>query len=482
MKNLGRILFFITIFLGISLYGAGVVATVDNPVIQEGDSVTLHLKISGKDISRPSISTLCGADIESSSSQTSIEMINMEYKKSYILSYKFSPKADCTIAPIEFKVGSKLLKTKPIKIKVNPYTRSANDDFLLSLALNKKNLYVGEPFELTLTLKQKKGAMAVDSKFDAPDFEGFWLKHESKPKRSDVGDSIVTKVIYTLAPQRSGTLKIKPAVMSIASRVASQDAWGSFMQDLKWRKYLSNSLDVDVKELPKGIKLVGDFTLNVRVDKKTVDANQPLNLVVEVSGYGNLEDIESFKPTIDGVSVFAEKVKIDGLLLTQKIALVADSNYTIPSFKLLYFDPQTKTRKLLRTKPIQIKVKNAPKQKEALVVKKEKVQQPIVVKEVKKQDGLSLQLSLIFGVIIFVIGIFVGVVLMKVKPFQRSKKSDKISLKDDKTILIKLMPFKDDKEVAKMIEMLEKSLYSTSSEEVDRKKLKELVKRYLRKV
>jgi len=480
MKNLGRVIFFIATFITVTLYGAEVVATVDKPVIQEGDSVTLNLKITGKDISRPAVRSLCGYDIESSSSQTSIEMINMEYKKSYILSYKFSPKSDCTIAPLELKVDNKLLKTQPISIKVNPYTRSVNDDFLLSLAVNKKDLYVGEPFELTLTLEQKKSAQAVDSKFEAPDFEGFWLKHESKPQRIDKGASVVTKVIYTLAPQRSGSLEIKPAVMSIASRVASHDVWGSFIQNLKWRKYLSNKLEVNVKELPKGIKLVGDFTLNLRVDKTEVEANQPLNLVVEVSGYGNLEDIESFKPNIDGVSAFAEKIKIDGLLLTQKIALVADANYTIPPFELLYFDPQTKTRKLLRTKPVAVTVKNAPHKQQELVVKKEEQQpQPIVKESATKVESNSVSFNLYIAIAVFVFGMIVGFLLPKIVPSQRAKKSKKISLKDDKTVLIKLMPYKENSEVAQMIESLERKIYMGESNSVDRKKLKEIVKKYL---
>jgi hypothetical protein len=477
MKNLGKILLFIGIFIGISLYGAEVSATVDNTNIQEGESVTLHLKITGSDISRPSISMICGSDIESSSSQTSIEMINMEYKKSYILSYKFSPTQDCTIEPIEFKVDSETVKTKAIKIKIKPYIRSKDDDFMLTLKSNKNNLYVGETFEMTLTLKQKKGAVAVDSKFVAPKFDGFWLKHESEPKHSESGENVVTKVIYTLAPQRTGELEIKPAVMSIASRIASHDTWGSFIQNLKWKKYLSNKLTLNVKALPKGIKLVGDFTLNVRVDKTKVKANEALNLVVEVSGYGNLEDIESFKPSISGVSTFAEKINIDGLMLTQKIALVADSNYTIPPFTLLYFDPKTKTRKLLKTKKIVVEVENAPTNSQELVVKKEKVESKQVEPSDAQKSGF--ELDMILGVGIFFIGIVFGILVMVFKGLKREKKKGKISLKDDKTVLIKLMPYKEDSEVAQMIETLEKSLYSTEEVIVDRKKLQSLVKRYL---
>lgn len=477
MKNLGRIVFYIGFFLGVSLFGADVSASVDRTTIQEGESVTLNLKITGSDISRPAISTLCGSDIESSSSQTSIEMINMEYKKSYILSYKFSPKEDCTIAPIEFKVDSKMLQTQPIKIAVKPYISSKNDDFILTLATNKKELYVGEAFELTLILKQKKGAQAVDSKFVAPKFEGFWLKHESQPKRSEEGDHILTKVIYTLAPQRAGGLEINPAVMSIASRVNSRDTWGSFIQNLKWRKYLSNAIKVDVKELPKGIKLVGDFTIQLRVDTTQVEANEALNIVVEVSGYGNLEDVESFKPSIEGVSAFAEKIEIDGLMLTQKIALVADANYTIPPFELLYFDPKTKERKLLRTKSVDIEVKNAPKTTKELVVKKEQVV-PKVEPVVSPQQSSS-KLDLVLGFVLFFAGVVLGVLGMKINFVQKEKKRVAHSLKDDKTVLVKLMPFRDDAEVQQMIESLEKALYGDGSAQVDRKKLKELVKRYL---
>ncbi len=471
MKNLGKIVLFI-IFLIPNILTAGVVANVDSKRVSAGERVTLNLTITGEDINRPRISKICGTNIISSTSQTSIEMVNNEYKKSYVLSYQFAPTSSCTVESIEFEVDGVLETTKPIKIEVKEYKRSSNDDFILTLSSNKKEVYVGEPFELTLVFKQKRNAQAVDSKFVPPEFQGFWVKHESKSKRHNEGDVTITKVTYTLSAQRDGLLEINPAQMSIATRSNTRDTWGSFIPNVKWRKYLSNSLSITSKELPTGISLTGDFNIQVRVDKNEVDENEAVNVTVEVTGYGNLEDIKTFKQSISGVSVFDEKINIDGLLLTQKIALVGDKDFVIPSFKLTYFDLESKTVKIIMTEEIKIKV-NSKEVKELVVKKapKQSIEKEQVV--VSKSDVSYLAAS-----ITLFVGLIIGLLIGLFKPWSILKREKKISLKEPKLLLIKLMPYKDDKKVATLMDALENSIYSDKKIEIDKKLLKEIVKKY----
>jgi len=471
MKHLGKIAFLI-LFLSATLLNATVVASVDKQSVTAQERVTLNLTISGEDIKRPSISELCQSDVISSSSQTSITMVNGDYKKSYILSYSFEPQKNCTIEPMEFEIDGKKELTKAIKIEVKPFKRSLDDDFILTYSINKSEVYVGEPFELTLVLKQKPNIQAVDSKFVPSAFKGLWVKHESKPKQSKEGDSIVTKLIYTLSAQREGKLEIAPAQMNIASRTSRRDTWGGFIPDVKWRKYLSNSISLDVKKLPKGISLIGDFNIQVRVDKQEIEQNEALNLVVEVNGYGNLEDIKSFKPSIKGVNVFDEKISIDGMMLTQKIAFVGDSDFTIPPFELTYFDTETKKVKVIRTKEIKVKVNaTAPT---ALKIQREHSAPKEVIKVVEVESSLSY----IYATVLFLGGLIVGLALGFFKPWKLSKKEKSVSLKEPKSLLIKLMPYRDDAEVANMIESLERSIYSDGVLEIDKKALKEVLKRY----
>ncbi len=474
MKNLGKIILFI-IFSTPLILNAGVVASVDTQNISAGERVTLSLTITGEDINRPQISQICSTDIVSSSSQTSIQMINNNYQKSYVLSYSFMPQESCTVEAIEFEIDGVLEKTEPIDISVKAYKRSKNDDFVLTFSTNKDEVYVGEPFELTLVFKQKRNIQAVDSKFVPSDLKGFWVKHESKPERHNENDIIVTKLVYTIAAQRAGVLEITPAQMNIATRANTRDTWGSFIPNVKWKKYLSNAVKLNVKELPKGVSLIGDFNIQARVDKQEVNQNEAVNVTVDVTGYGNLEDIKSFKPYIKGVSVFDEKISIDGLMLTQKIALVGDSDFVIPPFKLTYFDTQTKKVKMILTKEIKVKVNgSAPKE---LKIKRDESKKSIPAK-VEVVEVSTNNITYLVGIALFLAGLFIGIVLMILKPWKNFKREKSFSIKEPKTLLVKLMPYQDDKKVSEIIDILEKNIYSNAKIEIDKKVLKEIVKKY----
>jgi len=470
MKNLGKI-FFIIFLIPHAIY-AGVTASVDSKNVQLGDMVTYSIDLSGEDISRPTIYNICGNDVISTGSSTSINVINGKYQKSYVVSYKFLPKKSCTIEAIKVEIDGKTEITKPIEIVVSKTISSKDSDFSLTLSSDKKEVYVGEPFELKLQFRQKNNAEAVDSKFIAPTLKGFWVKGESKPLRKTNGEYTNTTIIYTMAPQREGKLDITSAQMRIASRSSSRDSWGGFIPNIKWKSYFSNELSIISKALPEGIKLVGDFSLEAKVQTTEVNANEALNVDIELVGDGNLEDIKSFKPYIDGVSVFDEKIVINDKKLNQKIAFVADTDFTVPAFSLKYFDLKTESVKAISTKEIKIKVNNA-KPKQELNIKRDETQKPIEVKEVIKKEFDVLVLS-----IVFVLGLACGIIIMLLKPIRLFSKEKKLNLKDHKTLLVKLLPFKEDEEVKKIVDILENNIYSDEKKVIDKKVLKELIKKY----
>jgi len=471
MKNLGKIV--VLIFLvPFALFG-NIRATVDNSNVELGDTVTLNLNLSGDDIAKPNLYTICDSDIVSSSSQTSVSIVNGKYTKEYILSYQFVPQSSCVIKPIELMIDGKKEKTKSINIKVGAVKASKDSEFSLELKTDKKEFYVGESFTLTLLLKQNKQTNAVDSKFTPPSMKGFWVKGESKPTRYDEGDYIVTRVDYLLAPQRVGELNIDKAKLKIAHRANGSNSWNSFISNIKWKTYFSNQITIDAKPLPNGVSLIGDFKIKASVDKTSVNAGEAINITVEVDGAGNLEDIKSFKPYIDGVSVFDEKIVIDGDKLTQKLAFVSDNSFTIPPFSIKYFDSKTKKVKAIKTKEIKIVVKNT-KHNENLVIKKELKITPVS----NNSEVLNVtNISYIYIAIATLIGFMVGIFVMVIKPWKVmfKDKAKKVSIKDPKQLFIKLLPFKDDKDVQKILDSLEKHIYSNQPLDVDKKVLKEVM-------
>ena len=470
MKNLGKI-FFILFLIPHAIY-AGVVASVDSKSVSLGDMVVYSLNLSGEDITRPNIYNLCGEDVISTSSSTSIQIVNGDYQKSYVLSYKFMPKKSCKIKPIDIEIDGKKESTKEIDIVVSKTVSSKDSDFSLTLGSNKKEVYVGEPFELTLLFRQKKSAEAVDSKFIPPVLKGFWVKGESKPTRVKDGEYTITKIIYTMAPQREGILDISSAQMRIASRSNTRDSWGGFIPQIKWKSYFSNELSITAKALPSGISLVGDFSIESHMQTTEVNANEALNITIKVVGDGNLEDIKTFKPYIDGVSVFDEKVDVQNGVLTQKIAFVADEDFTIPSFSLKYFNPLSKEVKTVSTKEIKIKVKNA-KPKQELNIKRDETKEPAPVNKVVKKE-----LDMMWIGAIFIAGLLLGMLIMLIKPSKLFSKEKKFNIKDHKILLVKLLPYKDDEDVKKIVDTLENNIYSSDKQELDKKAIKEIVKKF----
>jgi len=473
MKNLGKILFLLLLISNAAV--ASVVSSVNYNSVSKGEMVVFSLKINGSEVQRPIINTICDSDVISTSSQTSIEILDGDYQKSYLLSYKFMPQKSCEIKAIDVEVDGKIETSKAIKVEVKPMSQDKNADFLLSLVTQKKEFYVGEPFELTLFFKQKRSAEAVDSKFIAPPLRGFWIKGESQPERRDDGAYTITTLRYILAAQREGNLSISPAQMSIASRSSSREVWGSFAPQIKWRSYFSNELNISVKPIPMGASLVGEFTISAKTDKTQINPNEAVNVNLQVNGSGNLEDIKSFKPYIKDVSVFDEKIAINGLQLTQKLALVGDSDFVIPPFELSFFNPKTQKIETASTQEIKIAVSGEKAQPELKIKRdetgtKDKVQ---VQTEVPKSKLSSLWIS-----VIFILGIIFGIVLMILKPWNAFKREKSLNIKDEKMLLMKLLPFKDDQDVQKILDVLESNLYSSEKQAVDKKLLKELLKKY----
>ena len=470
MINLGKLILLL-LLIPYALYG-GVTASVSSSTVTLGEEVTLNLKVSGENIQRPTIYTICDSDVTSTGSQTSIQIVNGDYQKSYILNYQFVPQKSCEIKPIEIEIDGVTEVTKPIKIKVKAMDVAKDSEFVLILQSSKKEVFVGEQFEIVLLFKQRAGANAVDSKFVSPDLKGLWVKEEKDSERYEQGEYTITKLSYIVSAQRAGKQKITPAQMKIASRDAGKDSWGAWIPQIKWRTYFSNELSLDVKPLPAGVDLVGDFTISAVVDKNTINVNEAVNITVTVKGIGNLEDIKTFKPYIDGVNSFDEKIRIRGAKLSQKIALVSDKDFIIPPFTLKFFNPKTSKIQTIQTKAIPIKVHGA-KLNQELKIKRETENRPVV-----STSNTESGVDMVWIVLAFIGGIALGVLVMLLKPWKLLIKEKQTSIKDPKVLLIKLFPYKDDEEVQKIVDILEKNIYSNENIEIDKKVLKTVLTKY----
>ena len=163
--------------------------------------------------------------------------------------------------------------------------------------------------------------------------------------------------------------------------------------------------------------------------------------------------------------------------MTQKLAFVSDKDFTIPPFKLAFYNLKTKRVEQIKTEPIEIKVKGSSKASSTLNIQKAEPQ--LTVKKAESNTRSNEGVNYLWIVLAFVIGLMLGAALVVFNPFKRAKKEKRFNMKDEKLLLLKLLPYKDiDADVKKIVDTLEGNLYGGKKEQVDKKLLKEIVKKY----
>lgn len=190
-------------------------------------------------------------------------------------------------------VNDKLYKTEPIEIVVKAGSKNVESpanalaEIYLSLEISDKEVFENEP---TIATVRAYGRNVDDlrkiKKAEFPKEQGYDVYSEANNKgeieyESDVLSQVLAK--YVVLPQRSGVIVLPQASVTFFSRQAPVS---------------SNRAKVLVKTLPKDKpenfdNSVGDFNLNVKVDKsKAIEINKPFNVQIKVSGKGNLKSVK----------------------------------------------------------------------------------------------------------------------------------------------------------------------------------------------
>jgi hypothetical protein len=488
----------ILLLLTLNLYGAGVTLRVDTPAIYKGDRATFTLVAEGDDVNFPVIDTIKGYRISATSSSQSVRIINGDTTKSISKSYTFSPQQSLEIGPFDVEIDGQTYQSNQETISVIKPTASQNGaDFVLEMKSNKDSVAVGESIKLDLIIKQKLGTTASKFQLGEPEIENFWVKKVNATQKGSEGEYVTQTISYLLFPQKAGDFTL-PAIELDVGNIVQRRARGVFNDpffndpffsnmgaQLQWKKVFSNTLNIHVKPLPEGLELYGNYKISLNVDTTKVKANKPVNVTVTINGEGNIDDIKKFTLDIDDAIVYADEPKITSHLtgdtyggtFTQKIAVIADKNYTIAPLSLTYYDKRTQSKKTIATPPVDITVTGTPAQQAEVPHIQSAAGDVTATMNEAKRETKSVHESRNIKYLFLLFGIFIGSFATYL--FYRYKDNTKhhelaISkaikqAKTDRALFDVLLPWaKEDPLISDVLQKLEDNIYNRAHHNIDK--------------
>jgi hypothetical protein len=332
------------------------------------------------------------------SQQVSQSWVNgrSSFEKAY--SYFLTPnqKGTFIIKPAAIEYNGQIYKTAPVKIIVTAATEqprdpndtqmSGDESLYLVADVSKTNPYINEP--ITVVYKLYFGNIGISNvgESNKPKYNDFWSQNieikqpelqEGIFKGQNFRFIVLKKVV--LYPQKSGRLKIEPLSLSVDVELPTnrRDMFGRMMLTQTTKRVSAGAKTINVKPLPEAGKpddfsgAVGDFDFKVTPSKTNLKHGESLDLVVSVTGKGNLKLFSLPKPVVPNALEMYDAVHSEDIStpLSGMAGKSSDSyaiipqyrgNYPVKPMQFSYFDLSSGTYKTLRSPQIMINVLDGP--------------------------------------------------------------------------------------------------------------------------
>lgn len=215
----------------------------------------------------------------------------------------------------------------------------------------KTRMYVGETVALAVTLVVEQSAVR---NIQYPRLADAWFRMDvfSAPQQKavspDNGDSVVFEFKTLLSPLKAGEYYLGPAEIGFDAHAATSGASAFFGDgDFKATRLHSAPVPLTVLELPVRGRppgfggIVGQFSIERRVDHRTSQADDPVTLVTRISGVGNFDTIECPVVTLPDVRTYppVRRPSEKGVSCTQVIVPAVSGRLRIPPVGIVFFDP-----------------------------------------------------------------------------------------------------------------------------------------------
>ena len=481
-----RFLFLSTISI-LSLF-ANVQLNLPNSIVR-GEPLQFSLTLVGNDIQLPKLDTIASNSVNEISSTTSTNMVNFNISKSIKKVYSLFPKKDFIFPSLKFIIDGKEYFTKEQKIVIKDSSKTKSSIFDLSIETSSNEFYINENFVLTLVFKYKKNANIVDLSFEKPNFDNFWYKQLKESNQYEENGFIVQKLNFLLFPLKEGKIKINP--LKIHAKILDEsNPFSLFSNSMSIKTIYSNDLELNIKNLPDNINLIGDFDIKTTVDKTKVKQGEAVSFKLEINGIGNIDDIKDIKLNLPNAIIYDNKPEIqtkyeNGKYIgkyTKSYSIIPNNSIVIPKIKIEYFDKKSKTVISKQSDEINIEVlqNSIIKTQELIQKAKPEIKEKEVIKIIERVSIKDRFIFFCLGIIssIVIIALYFYIIKeknkIKVKDTPLSKKVKKANNKDE---LLKILAVYIKKDSS-----LDKLIFQLENEMKDEKDIKAIKKEILKRI
>ncbi len=366
-------------------------------------SVTINNPTSDQELEWPK--GLNGGEFEwirnSTSSQTSMSIVNGRASHVQTLNYQFRPKSQGKfVFPAQVaSYGGKEFRSEAVEITVSePNTRiqsragsspngadpfdsffnqrrrdAGQPEMFVRSEVPKKTYFVGEAITFITRIYLRGVRVYSDgSRMDMPAFEGFWV--EELDRTAIESESVVidnksydtavvdARLVYANKP---GTIIIPPAKFNL------NVSTGSFMSRAQSIYRETEPVELIIKphpaNAPKGFSgVVGKFDLQAVLDRDQVKVGESVSLKITVSGQGNFSAINDFPikgldPSFEFFAGGSPQVghregRAASKTWTHAFVPKSEGSYEIPEVSFSFLDPNQGSYSTLKQGPFVINV------------------------------------------------------------------------------------------------------------------------------
>ena len=385
-------------------------AAVERAEVFVGEPFRYRIAVSGSDqVAAPDLEPVAGFSVRAlgggPNNSEIVTTINgnttRQVNRGYVLNYELTAAAagDLTIPALTLQVEGQAQATRPIRIRAR--APQPIDDYRLQLALDREQVWVGEPVLLTTTWlwNAELGPERVHG-FSHPVLDGaakWGLSYEHRaptgsndPVRLPVAGREVlwqrgqTRIdgerfaalsfATTLLPEQPGQLHVGSATVvfeGVAGYRTVRDVFGRNVRQPVRQRFVvpSNELHLRVKALPEQGRpanfsgLVGRFEIVARAAPLEVKVGDPMELTVTITGGGDLRRLQV--PDLTALSGFREfrvsedsppTLTVEQATIRHTLRALHHEVAAIPALRISVFDADGGGYVELASEPIPITV------------------------------------------------------------------------------------------------------------------------------